>query len=146
VHLYPHQNFGAAPLSRNQCTYLAPVKRGTLFIAHIRGVSRIAIKRRHAEAFHDSRKAVKMDYRRLGNSGAVVSTLCLGTMTFGAEADEATAHKILDDYVAAGGTFIDTADVYSAGASEEIIGNCSPHFDGGSVACAADDCDKRLRD
>ena len=63
-----------------------------------------------------------MDYRKLGNSGAVVSTLCLGTMTFGAESNEATSHKILDDYVAAGGNFIDTADVYSAGVSEEIIG------------------------
>lgn len=63
-----------------------------------------------------------MDYRKLGNSGAVVSHLCLGTMTFGSEADEATSHKLLDDYVAAGGNFIDTADVYSAGVSEEIIG------------------------
>jgi aryl-alcohol dehydrogenase-like predicted oxidoreductase len=63
-----------------------------------------------------------MDHRRLGNSGAVVSTLCLGTMTFGAEANEATSHKILDDYVAAGGNFIDSADVYSTGVSEEIIG------------------------
>lgn len=63
-----------------------------------------------------------MNYRRLGNSGTVVSELCLGTMTFGAEASEAASHKILDDYVAAGGNFIDTADVYSAGASEEIIG------------------------
>ena len=56
-----------------------------------------------------------MEYRKLGNSGAVVSALCLGTMTFGAEADEATSHIILDDYVTAGGNFIDTADVYSAG-------------------------------
>jgi aryl-alcohol dehydrogenase-like predicted oxidoreductase len=63
-----------------------------------------------------------MDYRTLGNSGAVVSTFALGTMTFGAEADEATSHAILDDYVAAGGNLIDTADVYSAGGSEEIIG------------------------
>jgi aryl-alcohol dehydrogenase-like predicted oxidoreductase len=63
-----------------------------------------------------------MDYRKLGNSGAVVSTLCLGAMTFGAEADEAASHAILDAYAAAGGNFIDTADVYSAGASEEIIG------------------------
>ena len=63
-----------------------------------------------------------MDYRRLGHSGAVVSTYCLGTMTFGAEADEATSHRIIDDYVAAGGNFLDTADVYSAGVSEEIIG------------------------
>jgi len=63
-----------------------------------------------------------MRYRTLGNSGAVVSTYALGTMTFGAESDEATSHAILDDYVAAGGNLIDTADVYSAGVSEEIIG------------------------
>jgi len=63
-----------------------------------------------------------MNYRKLGNSGAVVSAYALGTMTFGAEADEETSHKILDDYVAAGGNFIDTADVYSAGLSEQIIG------------------------
>jgi aryl-alcohol dehydrogenase-like predicted oxidoreductase len=63
-----------------------------------------------------------MHYRTLGNSGAVVSTYALGAMTFGAEADEATSHAILGDYVAAGGNFIDTADVYSAGVSEEIIG------------------------
>ena len=43
-------------------------------------------------------------------------------MTFGAEADEATAHRILDDYAAAGGNFIDTADTYSTGASETIVG------------------------
>jgi aryl-alcohol dehydrogenase-like predicted oxidoreductase len=63
-----------------------------------------------------------MDFRKLGNSGAVVSSLCLGTMTFGAEADEATSHLLIDDYVAAGGNFLDTADVYSAGVSEEIVG------------------------
>ena len=63
-----------------------------------------------------------MDYRTLGNSGAVVSTYALGTMTFGAEATEETSHTILDDYFAAGGNFIDTADVYSSGVSEEIIG------------------------
>lgn len=63
-----------------------------------------------------------MQYRTLGNSGAVVSNYALGTMTFGAEATEDTSHAILDSYVAAGGNFIDTADVYSAGTSEEIIG------------------------
>ncbi|MGO4432126.1 aldo/keto reductase [Paenarthrobacter sp. RAF9] len=63
-----------------------------------------------------------MQYRTLGNSGAVVSNYALGTMTFGAEATEETSHAILDNYVAAGGNFIDTADVYSAGTSEEIIG------------------------
>lgn len=63
-----------------------------------------------------------MQYRKLGNSGAIVSTQTLGTMTFGAEADEATSFALMDDYVAAGGNFIDTADVYSAGTSEEIVG------------------------
>lgn len=63
-----------------------------------------------------------MQYRKLGNSGAVVTNLCLGTMTFGAEADETTSHTLIDYYVAAGGNFLDTADVYSTGTSEEIIG------------------------
>ncbi|MBM1362526.1 aldo/keto reductase [Ponticoccus sp. SC2-60] len=63
-----------------------------------------------------------MDYRKLGNSGAVVSHLALGTMTFGDEADEATSLDLMSDYVAAGGNFMDTADVYSAGLSEEIVG------------------------
>jgi aryl-alcohol dehydrogenase-like predicted oxidoreductase len=63
-----------------------------------------------------------MQYRTLGNSGAVVSNYALGTMTFGAEATEEQSRAILDDYFAAGGNFIDTADVYSSGVSEEIIG------------------------
>jgi aryl-alcohol dehydrogenase (NADP+) len=63
-----------------------------------------------------------MQYRTLGGSGAAVSEQALGTMTFGAEATEETSHEILDAFVEAGGTFIDTADVYSAGVSEEIIG------------------------
>jgi aryl-alcohol dehydrogenase-like predicted oxidoreductase len=63
-----------------------------------------------------------MKYRNLGNSGAIVSELALGTMTFGAEADETTSHEIIDTFVERGGTFIDTADVYSAGESERIIG------------------------
>ncbi|MDO8358803.1 MAG: aldo/keto reductase [Devosia sp.] len=63
-----------------------------------------------------------MDYRRLGNSGTVVTAWCLGTMTFGAEADEATSFALMDAYAKAGGNFLDTADVYSAGVSEEIIG------------------------
>ncbi|MEU4694038.1 aldo/keto reductase [Actinoplanes sp. NPDC023714] len=64
-----------------------------------------------------------MDHRYLGNSGLLVSELCLGTMTFGKEADEQTSHALLDRYTEAGGTFIDTADVYGGGASEEIIGS-----------------------
>jgi aryl-alcohol dehydrogenase-like predicted oxidoreductase len=63
-----------------------------------------------------------MEYRTLGSSGCAVSTLALGTMTFGAESDEATSHAQLDTFIAAGGTLIDTADVYSHGASEKIIG------------------------
>ncbi len=63
-----------------------------------------------------------MEYRKLGNSGAVVSHLALGAMTFGDEADETVSRKLMSDYVAAGGNFIDTADVYSQGLSEEIVG------------------------
>jgi aryl-alcohol dehydrogenase-like predicted oxidoreductase len=63
-----------------------------------------------------------MDYRTLGNSGCAVSNLCLGTMTFGSETDEQGSYAQLDRFVEAGGTLVDTADVYSGGASEEIIG------------------------
>ncbi len=63
-----------------------------------------------------------MDYRTLGRTGCAVSTLCLGTMTFGSESDEDVSHAQLDRFVEAGGTLVDTADVYSDGASEEIIG------------------------
>lgn len=63
-----------------------------------------------------------MEYRLLGSSGLAVSRLCLGTMTFGSETDRAGAFDQLDAFVAAGGSFIDTADVYSKGVSEEIIG------------------------
>ena len=62
-----------------------------------------------------------MDYRTLGTSGTVVSEFALGTMTFGAEADETDSHAILDTFVEAGGTFVDTADVYSKGESESIM-------------------------
>jgi len=63
--------------------------------------------------------------RRLGRTGLKVSNLCLGTMTFGNAqwgCDEATARKIVDRFVDAGGNFVDTADVYSNGVSEEICG------------------------
>jgi aryl-alcohol dehydrogenase-like predicted oxidoreductase len=63
-----------------------------------------------------------MDYRTLGHSGCAVSSFCLGTMTFGVEADEPGAHQQLDRFLEAGGTLVDTADVYGAGRSEEIIG------------------------
>jgi len=63
-----------------------------------------------------------MQLRRLGNSGTIVSAWCLGTMTFGWEADEPTSIALMDAYVKAGGNFLDTADVYTTGVSEEIIG------------------------
>ena len=64
-----------------------------------------------------------MEYRTLGRSGCSVSTLALGTMTFGNETDEAGSHAQLDAFVEAGGTLVDTADVYTAGVSEQIIGS-----------------------
>jgi aryl-alcohol dehydrogenase-like predicted oxidoreductase len=64
----------------------------------------------------------QMEYRFLGRTGLNVSALCLGTMTFGREADEATSHAILDRFAAAGGNFIDTANVYGRGTSEEVVG------------------------
>jgi aryl-alcohol dehydrogenase-like predicted oxidoreductase len=63
-----------------------------------------------------------MEYRLMGSTGVSVSRLCLGTMTFAKETDEAGAHAQLDAFFEAGGNFVDTADVYQAGASEEIIG------------------------
>ncbi|NUR09129.1 MAG: aldo/keto reductase [Nocardioidaceae bacterium] len=63
-----------------------------------------------------------MEIRTLGRTGCAVSALTLGTMTFGKETDEAGSHEQLDAFVDAGGNLVDTADVYTAGASEEIIG------------------------
>src|SRR4051794_29036722 len=63
-----------------------------------------------------------MEYRNLGRSGCVVSTYALGTMTFGNETDEAGSHAQLDRFAEVGGSLIDTADVYTRGASESIIG------------------------
>jgi len=63
-----------------------------------------------------------MEYRTLGSTGTVVSAQCLGTMTFGKESSEEASHAQLDRFVERGGNFIDTADVYSRGVSEEIIG------------------------
>jgi len=63
-----------------------------------------------------------MNYRFLGRSGLKVSEFCLGAMTFGREASEQVSRQILDRFVEAGGNFIDTADVYSWGASEEVVG------------------------
>ncbi|HEY3506881.1 MAG TPA: aldo/keto reductase [Actinocatenispora sp.] len=63
-----------------------------------------------------------MEFRTLGGTGTVVSTLCLGTMTFGNESTEEVSHAQLDRFVEVGGNFIDTANVYSRGVSEQIVG------------------------
>lgn len=63
-----------------------------------------------------------MDYRFLGRTGLRVSELCFGTMLFGEVTDEKTSHELLDRFAGAGGTFIDTSDNYSRGASEQILG------------------------
>jgi aryl-alcohol dehydrogenase (NADP+) len=63
-----------------------------------------------------------MEFRTLGKTGTLVSTLCLGTMTFGNETDEKGSHAQLDRFVEVGGNFLDTADVYTRGVSEEIVG------------------------
>jgi aryl-alcohol dehydrogenase-like predicted oxidoreductase len=68
------------------------------------------------------REEQPMEYARLGNTGLMVSELCLGCMTFGREADEDDSREIVDRFLDAGGNFIDTADVYSKGLSEEITG------------------------
>jgi aryl-alcohol dehydrogenase-like predicted oxidoreductase len=63
-----------------------------------------------------------MQYRRLGTTGLMVSELCLGCMTFGRELDEEGSKETVSRFLEAGGNFIDTADVYERGASEEILG------------------------
>lgn len=66
-----------------------------------------------------------MKLRRLGRTGLKVSNLCLGTMTFGNDqwgCDEPTSGRIVSRFLDAGGNFIDTADIYSNGVSEEITG------------------------
>ena len=71
-----------------------------------------------------------MEYRRLGRSGLLVSDICLGTMTFGNQVDEADAHRLLDRALDAGINFYDTAEMYavpptaeSYGRSEAILGS-----------------------
>jgi aryl-alcohol dehydrogenase-like predicted oxidoreductase len=72
-----------------------------------------------------------MHYQLLGSSGLRVSELCLGTMTFGgahagAAVDDGAAQGIIDEYREAGGNFIDTANIYSRGESELLLGRLLP--------------------
>ena len=68
-----------------------------------------------------------MQHRILGRTGVKVSPLCLGTMNFGGRTAPAESHKILDQYLELGGNFIDTANVYNDGKSEEVIGDWMKH-------------------
>ncbi len=67
-----------------------------------------------------------MNYQQLGRSGLLVSSLCLGTMIFGEESGRGTppaeAERIISRFLDAGGNFLDTADIYAGGRSEEIVG------------------------
>ena len=63
-----------------------------------------------------------MRYRTLATTGTIVSNIALGTMGFGTETEEAEAFAILDRFIEADGNLIDTANVYGAGASEELLG------------------------
>ncbi len=64
-----------------------------------------------------------MQYRYLGSTGLRVSELCMGTMTFGRWLGEKESHALLDRFAEAGGTFVDTANVYERGVSEEYTGS-----------------------
>jgi aryl-alcohol dehydrogenase-like predicted oxidoreductase len=63
-----------------------------------------------------------MQYRPLGRSGLKISPICLGTMMFGGPTDEATAMRIIASAHEAGVNFIDTADAYNGGNSEQVVG------------------------
>lgn len=65
-----------------------------------------------------------MQYVKLGDTGPQVSEICLGTMTWGSQMrDEKRAHAMLDRFVAAGGTFIDTAEMYPVPPKDEYVGS-----------------------
>jgi 1-deoxyxylulose-5-phosphate synthase len=64
-----------------------------------------------------------MDYTQLGGTGLPVSRLCLGTMTFGLQSDEATSFAIMDRAYEAGVTFFDTADAYPLGGTTDTTGD-----------------------
>ena len=75
-----------------------------------------------------------MDYVRLGSTGLEVSKICLGCMTYGAPSwrdwvlDEAASRPFIKRALEAGINFFDTADMYSLGASEEVLGRAVKDF------------------
>ncbi|HEX2619139.1 MAG TPA: aldo/keto reductase, partial [Phototrophicaceae bacterium] len=100
-----------------------------------------------------------MKTQKLGHTGVEVSSLCLGAMYFGTRNDQATSYRLLDQYVDAGGSFIDTANIYSfwvdgykGGESEILIGewmrergNRNQVFIASKVGFGYQDVPKRLR-
>ncbi len=68
-----------------------------------------------------------MQYRSLGRSGIAVSSVCLGTMTFGEQTPEAEAHRIMDVARAAGVTFFDVAEVYPVPQRAQTYGDSERH-------------------
>jgi len=81
-----------------------------------------------------------MKYRFLGSSGLLVSRLSLGTMTFGTDnwgCGEKESHDILKAFIDAGGNFIDCANVYAGGRSEEIIGYFLPQVERDDLVIAS---------
>ncbi len=85
-----------------------------------------------------------MNTAPLGSSDLNVTPVCLGTMTFGEQVDETTAHAILDRSMARGVNFLDTAEMYAVparaetfGATEKIIGNWFARNPGGTAKTGA---------
>lgn len=77
-----------------------------------------------------------MEQRVVGRSGLQVSALGLGTMTWGRDTDEHEAREQFEEFLGAGGTLIDTADVYGDGRSESILGSLLEEFRGENVVIA----------
>jgi aryl-alcohol dehydrogenase-like predicted oxidoreductase len=87
-----------------------------------------------------------MELRRLGRSGLQVSRLALGTMTWGRDTDEHEARDQLVAFLDAGGTLVDTADVYADGRSEEILGSLLADVGRDSVVVATKAVSRRGSD
>ena len=80
------------------------------------------------EAIESGKEHSPVEYVQFGKTGIRVSRACLGTMTFGKEADEATSVAIMDRAAEIGINFFDTANIYVQGKSEEIVGRwLKPH-------------------
>jgi aryl-alcohol dehydrogenase-like predicted oxidoreductase len=93
-----------------------------------------------------SAQSAQCAIRYVGNCGLKVSSICLGAMTFGersgqlklpGQCSEETAHELMDKFVQMGGNFIDTADVYSQGRSEEIVGTWMQKHDREKIVIAS---------